>query len=95
MKFKEVYDRKHRVLTILEEGDVVLLKNLQPSSNIDNRWCESPYVVLTRPDINVPVYDMKELSTGSMKTSQRNPLLLLFQTEGVVEPHLVMKKTYH
>ena len=95
MQFKEVYDRKHRVLTILEEGDVVLLQNLQPSSKIDNRWCESPYVVLNRPDINVPVYDIQELSTGSMKTSHRNPLLLLFQTEGVVEPHFVMKKTYH
>ena len=92
MKFKEVYDRKHRVLTSLEEGDVVLLQNLQPSSKIDNRWCESPYVVLNRPDINVPVFDIKELSTGLIKTSHRNQLLLLFQTEGVVEPHLVKKK---
>ena len=48
--------------------------------------------MLNRPDINVPVYDIKELSTGSMKTSNRNQLLLLFQTEGVVEPHLVKKK---
>ena len=74
------------------EGDVVLLQNLQPSSKIDNRWCESPYVVLNRPDINVLVYDIKKLSTGLIKTSHRNQLLLLFQTEGVVEPHLVKKK---
>ena len=92
LKFKEVYDRKHRVLTSLEEGDVVLLQKLKESSNIDNILCESPYVVLNRPDINVPVYDIKELSTGSMKTRHRNQLLLLFQTEGVVEPHLVKKK---
>ena len=79
MEFKEVYNRKHRVLTSLEEGDV-LLQNLQPSSKIDNRWCESPYVVLNRPDINMPVYDIKELSTGLIKTSHRNQPLLLFQT---------------
>ena len=43
-------------------------------------------------DINVPVYNIKELSTGLMKTSHRNQLVLLFQTDGVVEPHLVKKK---
>ena len=48
--------------------------------------------MLNRSDINVTVYDIKELSTGLIKTSHRNQLLLLFQTEGVVEPHLVKKK---
>ena len=84
LTFIIIYDKKRHPLVMLEEGDVVLVKNFQMSSKIDNRWNDSPYIITGQPDPDIPVYELKELSTGQIKVYHRNQLLPLFQCTDIV-----------
>ena len=59
LKFKNIYDQKHHTIATLDEGDIVLHRNYQMKSKIDNRWEDSPYVVLSQPDKDIHVYKVK------------------------------------
>ena len=89
LKFKNIYDKKHHSITNLEEGDIVLHRNYQMKSKIDNRWEDSPYVVLCQPDKDIPVYKVKELNSNVTKTCHRNQLLAMFQCENSLD---IMKR---
>ena len=85
LKFKNIYDQKHHTIATLDKGDIVLHRNYQMKSKIDNRWEDSPYVVLSQPDKDVPVYKVKELNKDIIRICHRNQLLAMFQCEnGVV-----------
>ena len=47
VRFKVIYDNKNRSLVVLEEVDIVLLHTFNPRTKIDNRWHDSPYVVVS------------------------------------------------
>lgn len=76
LKHKENYDSKTKSLTeSLKESDIVLLKKMYRLSKIEDRWEEIPYQVLGQPDKNIPVYRVKPLGGGKVKTVHRNSLL--------------------
>ena len=85
LKFKNIYDQKHHTIATLDKGDIVLHRNYQMKSKIDNRWEDSPYVVLSQPDKDVPVYKVKELNTDIIRICHRNQLLAMFQCENGVD----------
>ena len=86
VKYKEIYDNKHRSLISLEDGDIVLIRNFKPQNKIENRWDSSPFVVVCKPEPDIPVYRVKDIASGTVKLCHRNQLLPLFQCEDLVTP---------
>jgi transcription antitermination factor NusG len=74
VKNKDRYDKKVRD-TILEKGDMVLMRNvnLRGKIKIADRWEEEPYRVLKRVSDEIPVYVIKT-SSGKKRTVHRNLL---------------------
>ena len=74
---KKNYDIRARA-AVLEVGDRVLVKALafQGPHKLANRWEEEPYIILTQPNPDVPVYVVKpENGIGRTRTLHRNHLL--------------------
>ena len=86
VRFKDIYDNKHRSLVILEECDIVLLQNFNPRTKIHNRWHDSPYVVVSQSDNDIPVYVVKDIANGKMETCHCNQFLPLFKCTDLVKP---------
>ena len=58
LKFKNIYDQKDHTIATFDEGDILLHQNYQIKSK-DNRWEDSPYVVLSQSDKDMPLYKVK------------------------------------
>lgn len=72
---KNIYDRRPMVSS-LRKGDRVLLRNLTPSGKLDNFWEEDMYVVISRPNNDLPVFEIqKENGQGRKRMIHRNHLL--------------------
>lgn len=77
LRHKTYYDAKIRHST-LEVGDRVLLKNVTPKGKLDDRWEKEPYIIIGRPNLDIPVYKLKkESGKGPEKMLHRNLLLPL------------------
>ena len=64
--------------SILDVGDRVLIRKvgIRGKHKLADRWDRDSYVVIGKPDNNIPVYDIqKEFGNGSVKTLHRNMLL--------------------
>ncbi|CAC5391254.1 unnamed protein product [Mytilus coruscus] len=91
-RHKTRYDLKVRN-SVLKKGDRVLLKNIhiKGRQKLANRWNREPFIVVSKPDINIPVYVVKPeygKSKSKTKTVHRNLLLAIYSlpTEELV-PH--------
>ncbi len=63
---------------ILDEGDRVLVKLLvfEGRHKISDKWESDPYLVLRKPNPDIPVYDVqREDGVGRVRTLHRNHLL--------------------
>ena len=74
---KSQYDKSARASS-LEEGDRILVKILafDGRHKLSDKWEDKPYVVLKKPNPDVPVYDVqREDGVGRVRTLHRNHLL--------------------
>ena len=62
VRFKN--NNKHRSLVLLEEGGIVLIRNFNLITKIDNQWHDSLDVVVSQPDNDIPVYVVKKIASG-------------------------------
>lgn len=86
IKSKAFYDKAHaKNIVNLEKGDIVLLRNYNMATKIDNRWCDTPYMVIDKPDENIPVYKIKNTVDDSIKSRHRNQLLPIYKSSNTVE----------
>ena len=72
------YDLKARN-SVLSLGDLVLVKNvgLHGKHTIADMWGHKPYVVVSQPNRDMPVYEVKDTSTRARKTRLLHRILLL------------------
>jgi len=76
IRMKRQYDKKPTTSDI-RPGDKVLLRNLVPKGKLDNAWEENVYIVIDRPNEDLPVYRVKrDDGQGRVKTMHRNHLLI-------------------
>ncbi|CAC5392000.1 unnamed protein product [Mytilus coruscus] len=75
-RHKTRYDMKVR-LSVLESGNRVLLKNVafRGKNKLENKWGKQPYVIVSKPDSNIPVYIIRQEHGRGRKTVHRNMLL--------------------
>ena len=75
---KKLYDKKSRDF-VLSPGDLVLVRIVKWTTRhkIQDRWEEEEYVVISQPDPSVPVYKVKPIDGGKVRTLHRNLLLPL------------------
>lgn len=76
-KQKKYYDLKARA-AVLEKGDRVLVKAVyfEGKHKLADKWESEPYVIVNRPNDEIPVYDLrKESGQGSLRRLHRNMLL--------------------
>ena len=57
-----------------------MLKNERLLNKIDNRWGPQTYEVVEQSNLNLPVYKVKNSTTGVTKLKHRNQLLLIFRS---------------
>lgn len=78
--YKQQYDQKAKA-AMIRPGDIVLFRNvtLRGKTKIADKWESDPYVVLSQPDKNIPVYQIRKQRARSRKvrTVHRNHLLPL------------------
>lgn len=76
---KRYYDLKVRSSGALYPGDRVLVKNvgLRGKQKLADRWERQPYIILSQPNPDIPVYTVKSENSRSRKirTLHRNLLL--------------------
>ena len=93
---KRYYDLKVRSTGALQPGDRVLVKNvgLRGKQKLADRWERQPYIILSQPNPDIPVYTVKLENSRSKKirTLHRNLLLPfmglpLKHTHITEEPH--------
>lgn len=78
-KKKRGYDTKVKGATI-DVGDRVLVKKVafDGKHKIADRWEDEPYLVITKPNKDIPVYTVRrEDGIGKSRTLHRNLLLVL------------------
>lgn len=73
LRHKQIYDGKIRYnIEDLKPGDVVLVQKVRRMSKIDDRWEDSPYEVIQQSNKQIPVYRVKNLVDGKVRTLHRN-----------------------
>ena len=76
---KRYYDLKVRSTGVLQPGDRVLVKNvgLRGKQKLADRWERQPYIILSQPNPDIPVFTVKLENSRSKKirTLHRNLLL--------------------
>lgn len=93
IKYKKFYDSKiSRDIQSLKVGDIVLVKNERPYNKIDNRWKPEPYIVISQPNTDIPVFEVKDMDTDVMRVKHRNQLLPMYRAEVLVPPKEKKKK---
>lgn len=86
-KNKNIYDQKVRY-TRLDIGDKVLIRKvgMKGTNKLSDRWDEEIYVVLSRPNPDIPVYRVQHHDKkGPIKTLHRN-MLLPYSVDLSLEP---------
>ena len=75
---KKLYDRRSRDV-ILFPGDLVLVRIVKwrERHKIQDKWEDEEYVVISQPDPFLPVYKVRPISGGNVRTLHRNLLLPL------------------
>ncbi|MCG8076953.1 MAG: DDE-type integrase/transposase/recombinase, partial [Candidatus Thiodiazotropha taylori] len=75
---KKHYDASARN-SVLTPGDLVLVKNvgIRGKHKIADRWEHDPYVVISQPNDDIPVYEIQRQNTRSRKTKLLHRTLLL------------------
>ena len=75
---KKVYDRRS-VDVVLNPGDLVLVRIVKWTERhkIQDRWEQEEYAVVSQPDPFLPVYRVRPISGGNIRTLHRNLLLPL------------------
>ena len=75
---KIYYNRKIHC-TKLQIGDLVLVRQyaFKTKHKISDRWQNVPYEVIAQPDIDLPVFKVRQQGTELVKTLHRNYLLPL------------------
>ena len=87
IKYKRFYDSKRpRNIIKLQVDDIVLVKNERLHNKIDNRWSSNPYIVLSQPDEDIPVFKVKELQGQIVRAKHRNQLLPVYRAQDIVLP---------
>ena len=84
---KHHYDQRARS-SLLAEGDRVLVRNvsLRGKQKLADRWESAPYIVLSQPNPDIPVYEVKREGARYKKsrTLHRNLLLPFMSTTDVL-----------
>jgi hypothetical protein len=102
-KQKHYYDLKSRG-AVVEVGDRVLVRNvsLRGKHKLADRWCEEVYEVLSKPNSDIPVYDVRrEDGKGKVRTLHRNLLFPICSIPAsvpvgnVTNPKIPSVKTTH
>ena len=75
---KKLYDRRS-VDVVLNPGDLVLVRIVKWTERhkIQDRWEQEEYAVVSQPDPFLPVYRVRPISGGNIRTLHRNLLLPL------------------
>ena len=75
---KALFDRKSKDLR-LEPGDLCLVRKTAWKSRhkIQNRWEDDDYVIISKPNCDIPVFVVRNTKTDQEKTLHRNLLLPL------------------
>ena len=75
---KKLYDRRSKDV-VLYPGDLVLVRIVKWTERhkIQDKWEQEEYVVVSQPDPFLPVYKVRPISRGNIRTLHRNLLLLL------------------
>ena len=75
---KKLYDRRSRDVTLFP-GDLVLVRIVKWTERhkIQDKWEQEEYVVVSQPDPFLPVYKVRPISVGNVRTLHRNLLLPL------------------
>ena len=75
---KRLYDKRSRDF-VLSPGDLVLVRIVKWTTRhkIQDKWEEEEYVVISQPDPEIPVYKVKPVDGGKVRTLHRNLLLPL------------------
>ena len=63
----------------LQPGDLVLARNLNIRGRLTlaNMWEDKPYVVVSKPNSDIPVYEVKRTGTGNRKSRVVHRFFLL------------------
>jgi len=77
-KNKTNYD-KHQRGNVLETGDHVLIRKvgIKGRHKLADKWESESYVVMEKPNADIPVYKIRHLNRGNIKILHRNMLLPL------------------
>lgn len=87
------YDRKlPMVIRDLKSGDIVLIKKHYRLQKLDDRWEPEPYVVVRQPNTEIPVYEVRGISSGVVKVLHRNHLLYVSSEKETERPESVKHK---
>ena len=75
---KKLYDRRSKDV-VLTPGDLVLVRIVKWTERhkIQDKWEQEEYVVVSQPDPFLPVYKVRPISGGNVRTLHRNLLLPL------------------
>ena len=75
-QYKTRYDSKVREATV-NVGDRVLIRKvgLKGRNKLADKWNKDPYVIVSQPDPNIPVFQVKKESDNTTKVLHRNMLL--------------------
>ncbi len=77
-RHKKLYDLKTKGST-LEPNDLVLVKvtAFKGKHKIQDKWEEEEHVVLSQPNVDIPVYEVQPVNGGKIRILHRNLLLPL------------------
>ena len=92
-KNEEIYNRKVRGAA-LEVGDLVLVRNvgLSGKHKLADHYADHPYKIIGRPNLDIPVYKIKDLEGGKVRTLHRNMLLPIASSDNI-KLHPTINKT--
>jgi len=75
---KQKYDFKVRAAKLIP-GDLVLVRNvtLRGKQKIADRWENEPYIVVSQPNVDIPVYDVKRNNPRARRIRRLHRNLIL------------------
>ena len=81
-KNEDIYNQKVRG-AVLEVGDIVLVRNvgLTGKHKLADHYLDHPYKIVAKPNPDIPVYKIKDLEGGKVRTLHRNMLLPIALSE--------------
>ena len=77
-RYAEYYDSKAQA-AVLEVGDLVLVKNVgligEKENKLADKYFDNPYLIVAKPNPDVPVYKVEEVDGTRKRVVRRNLLL--------------------